>query len=359
MNNENDIKACLLDHYKRYPRMQIQDAVKMVYQNEFAGGHLINSEEDSLNFLRKEICSLKTYATNSEKPMFESIGNGLYRLHLTGLKDTGINPETANRFFMETANFFHGNIRRFEIKLNVLRQCCMDNELPYTLCELETYLDAYKKTGYPPVSHSTVYREAYSPAYRVVRDAYNDFFEVFCRIDSLLCSKQIVHIAIDGNSGAGKSTLAALLDQTYDCNLFHTDHFFLKPNQRTMRRLNEAGGNIDYERFFKEVITGLKSGDEFKYHIYNCEKNTMDQSVHVFPGRLNIIEGCYSMHPAFIDLYDLKIFLGVDEREQSHRILKRNGPLMHKRFLSEWILLENRYFKEMGIPEKSDLVFKV
>jgi len=59
------------------------------------------------------------------------------------------------------------------------------------------------------------------------------------------------------------------------------------------------------------------------------------------------------------------IFVDIDslmksqdnEQKQSLRILKRNGPIMHKRFLSEWIPLENRYFKEMKIQEQSDLVF--
>jgi hypothetical protein len=81
--------------------------------------------------------------------------------------------------------------------------------------------------------------------------------------------------------------------------------------------------------------------------------------ISVIPKRLNIIEGSYSMHPTLIDSYDLKIFLHIGPEEQSLRILKRNGPMMHKRFLCEWIPLENEYFKEMKIPEHSDLVFKI
>jgi len=43
--------------------------------------------------------------------------------------------------------------------------------------------------------------------------------------------------------------------------------------------------------------------------------------------------------------------------EQSRRILKRNGPEMHRRFLNEWIPLENRYFQALAIADKCDLVF--
>ena len=53
------IKALLLKQYDLYPKMQIQHIVKLIYQNEFAGGHLIENEDDSLRKLQDELCSLK------------------------------------------------------------------------------------------------------------------------------------------------------------------------------------------------------------------------------------------------------------------------------------------------------------
>ena len=47
-----ELKAILIAHAKRYPPMQPQDAVKLIYQNEFGGGHLIRDEEACLNYLR-------------------------------------------------------------------------------------------------------------------------------------------------------------------------------------------------------------------------------------------------------------------------------------------------------------------
>jgi hypothetical protein len=38
MESENDLKNILLKQYKLYPKMQIQDMVKLIYQNEFASG---------------------------------------------------------------------------------------------------------------------------------------------------------------------------------------------------------------------------------------------------------------------------------------------------------------------------------
>jgi len=358
MENWQIFKNLLQKHYKRYPKMQLQDMVKLIYQNEFGGGHLIANEQDSMKRLKEEYDAIKQVPQgNVTYSLFEDIGNGLYRLHLSALKNTGIDLATVNKFFVNTANSVRGSIESFEKKLEALKKCCEEKTLPYSLQECEAYLNDYKKQGYPPVSHSRIFQSLYLPAYRIVKAEYNDYFEVFNRIDSLLKLQGTVNVAIDGKSGAGKSTLAELIGNVYDCNIFHMDDFFLTPELRTEERLKEVGGNVDYVRFRREVIEGLQSGCEFQYRKYDCSKKAMGEYINVIPKRLNIIEGSYSMHPTLIDFYHLKIFLDVDEETQSLRILERNGPDMYRRFLNEWIPLENQYFEKMKIQEQSDLVF--
>lgn len=181
--------------------------------------------------------------------------------------------------------------------------------------------------------------------------------EIQERIKLLSRQKDYLIIAIDGNSGAGKSTLAEQLSHIYDCNVFHMDHFFLTPELRTEERLNEAGGNVDYMRFNKEVAEGLKSRKEFCYRTYNCQTGFFEETVTVMPKKINIVEGVYSMHPTLIDMYDLKIFLSLEKEEQSRRILQRSGAKLHKRFLDTWIPLENLYFNTFKIREQCDLVY--
>ena len=64
------------------------------------------------------------------------------------------------------------------------------------------------------------------------------------RIDELLEQKQQVIIAIDGKCTSGKTTLARQLAESYDCNVFHMDEFFLRPEQRVPERFAEVGGNV-------------------------------------------------------------------------------------------------------------------
>ncbi len=398
MSNPGRLEDILVSHYKKYPHMQIQDMVKLVYQNEFAGGHLISNEVESLERLEEElsgiydasgtsdteaiysdVLSSKTIAfevhhdLSDRHQLFEDIGNGLCRLNLHELilhggKGRIVSLETINKFFVCTANSINGSMTSFGNKLEILRDLCKEGSLPYDVSTLDKYILANKNMGCPPVSHTPSYREEYSPAYRVVDSVFRDYFEVFCRIDTLLYgsdkqpagiklkTERAVNVAVDGNSGAGKSSLAALLQEIYDCNVFHMDHFFLTPDLKTEERLKEVGGNVDYVRFKNEVIEGLQSGKEFSYQIYDCSNGTLDQAVRVMPKRLNIIEGSYSMHPILADVYDLKIFLGIDEKEQSRRILERNGAFMHERFISLWIPLENRYFSDMNISAQCDIV---
>lgn len=360
MIDVQELRDVLLQHFEKYPVMQLRDMVKMIYQNEFAGGHLITNERDSLNRLREECGALNEHTCIAQSSrLFEDVGNDLCRLHLDKLisSNSDISLETVNRFFVCTANSVTGNVESFAEKLDVLRQCCRDKELPYSIEDVDAYLANYKNMGYPAVSHSETYRQAYCPAYRIVKSEYEHYFDVFCKIDFLLSERETVNVAIDGNSGAGKSTLASLIGSVYDSNIFHMDDFFLRPELRTKERLEEIGGNVDYVRFKDEVLNGLQSGREFQYRAYDCRQMSLGEQTTVVHKRLNIIEGSYSLHPTLADHYDLKIFLQIDEKGQSSRILKRNGALMHKRFLNEWIPLENQYFAEMKIKEQCDVVY--
>ena len=166
---------------------------------------------------------------------------------------------------------------------------------------------------------------------------------VIKQIDDLLTQKDTVIVAIDGKCTSGKTTLASKLAELYDCNVFHMDDFFLRPEQRTPERFAEVGGNVDYERFQEEVLLPLKSSKTFSYRPFDCKTFTLSDPVIVTPKRLNIIEGTYSHHPYFGNPYDLKILLTIDEETQRRRILDR-PEFLHKRFFEEWIPMENRYF---------------
>jgi hypothetical protein len=53
-------------------------------------------------------------------------------------------------------------------KLEVLRKLTAEGVFAFDTNALSSYLTKYKAAGYPAVSHSPEYRQAYNPAYRVI-----------------------------------------------------------------------------------------------------------------------------------------------------------------------------------------------
>lgn len=179
---------------------------------------------------------------------------------------------------------------------------------------------------------------------------------IFNEIDKLIKMKDKVLIAIDGKCASGKSSFSDLLNEKYDCNIFHMDDFFLPAKFKTNERLDEAGGNVDYIRFKEDIIEKLEENKSFKYQIFNCKVQKLTEYRNITPKKLNIVEGVYSMNPELIDYYDVKIFFDIDDNTQKERILNRNGKDMYKKFRDIWIPLENKYFKELEIRKKADIV---
>lgn len=188
---------------------------------------------------------------------------------------------------------------------------------------------------------------------------YLTYIELFSAIDRGFRPEEKIIIGIDGRCGSGKSWLARLLAGAYPCSVVHMDDFFLRPEQRTEERLREVGGNVDRERFLEEVALPLRQEKEsFEYQRYDCVRKKLTENVKIRRKKIVIVEGTYSCHPAFADLYDLKIFLNIESDAQRERILKRNGASMLQRFVSEWIPKEEEYFQTFRIRESCDIVFE-
>jgi len=333
------MREILLWHAARYPRMQCRDYLKLLYQSEFGGGHLIADPEKALAWLERESAEV-AYAP--EAP-FEDIGGGLLRMYLPV---EGISSRTALGLFMETCTP-RGTIEGLNQKLDLLLDM-----FPAFAEEVAEY----RAAGCPAQRHSEEYRAAYSPAYRLVPEAARRFLPLFRAIDRLMAEKPFVRVSIDGRCASGKSTLGALLQRVYGANVFHMDDYFLPFERKTPERLAEPGGNVDYERAFDEILSRPADG-EIVFRPFDCSVQALGEPVRVAPKPLSVVEGSYALHPALRGGCDLKVFLDIDAARQSARILERNGPEMYARFVNEWIPLENKYFDGTDIRSLADLAF--
>lgn len=165
-------------------------------------------------------------------------------------------------------------------------------------------------------------------------------------------------IAIDGRCAAGKTTLAERIRERTSWSVVHMDDFFLRPEQRTPKRLSDPGGNVDWERFREEILTPLERGcSAIKFRSFDCRTQRFSEPISVSVGDVCVIEGSYSCHPQLRGFYDLRVFLTVSPEEQTRRILLRNGAEKAEQFAEKWIPMEERYFSRCGVEEYCELTF--
>lgn len=192
---------------------------------------------------------------------------------------------------------------------------------------------------------------------------YDYDYEGVCRgllaaADAVLHAKGKAVIAVDGCAAAGKTTFAAWLARRLGAAVVHTDDFFLPPEMRTAQRYAQPGGNIDYERFIREVAPALLSGDAVSYRRFDCASGEKEKiPVTLQRSAVTVIEGSYSMHPQLASLRDIGVFAYVSPEEQIKRITARNGEKAADVFRNRWIPLENGYFEYYGIRGKADFVY--
>ena len=163
----NDIRQILLCHARRYPAMQPIDAIKLLYQREFGGGHLIKDAKKSLDRLKEEFNTI----SKTDALYIESIGDSMCRVYLGGADETLL--PLINEMFVLGANVKRGRRDQFAAALRELSALAAEGAMPFASPALEAVLDDYRAAGYPMVSHSDIYRESYHPAYRVMPEKYS------------------------------------------------------------------------------------------------------------------------------------------------------------------------------------------
>lgn len=374
----NTIQQLIQTHLTKYPLMELADGIKLLYQNGLGPGHMVTDETGSLERLYGEWENCRNQNSHEQKgcengkafedfedkeirgkssPFIEPIGNGLVRIYLHGIKEKEL--PILNAMFCQTANQMQGSKKGFIQNLG-----CLSSYFP----NAEAFLEEYARQGYPPISHSTSYRQSYHPFYRVVLQSHAAILQLIRRIDALFHQatpktsdggfRTSLIIAIDGNCASGKTSLSQLLRMYFDCNVIPMDDFFLPPQLRTPARLSQPGGNVHYERFAKEVMAPLQNGTAICYRPFDCKTMDYGNSVCLPPKPLTIVEGSYCMHPMLQELYGYTVFLSCPYEQQLERIRVRNGEKMLKNFIEKWIPMENTYFSTFHIKENCNFIIE-
>lgn len=249
--------------------------------------------------------------------------------------------------------------------VNTLRNALKEHNIPFDEKPFYPHITILRKAEegdrtLPEVSTKDIKVELLQAHYLEEGLKYLPYREqkVLEAINEIYKQKGHVTIAIDGRCGSGKTTLANKLKEYLDCHIFHMDDFYLQACQRTQERYNEPGGNVDRERFKKEVLDPLKNQQDVLYRPFDCSSMFISEGT-VYPYKpINIIEGSYSCHPDLINAYNLTIFVDIDESLRHKRIEERNGKEALNMFIKKWIPLEEKYFSSFDIQNHCDFYFK-
>lgn len=353
MNDTTSTEKLLRSHFNAYPKLQAEDIFKFLFQSVFGCEHMISSQAHAVSYLQKE--AQNADFCNAAK--IERLDGNYSRVPLAYL-GKGLNSTTLGKLFYLSASAPKGTVEQLESRLDIAERLITQRKIPLSIDDFKAACDRWKAEGYPALHHSDAFREAYHPSYRVISNKYVPYVELLVMLDKMLkCGN--VKLAIEGSSASGKTTLATLLEQIYDCTVFHMDDFFLRPEQRTKERFAQPGGNIDKERFLDEVLLPISRGESVNYRRFDCSTFTLTAPISVTPKRLTVIEGAYSMHPELSEYYDLSVFLNISPEIQKKRIGHRNSPQMAQRFFDEWIPMELKYFNAFDIKSKCDVIIDV
>lgn len=169
VKNTDGLRRAICAHAKKYPLMRPCDAVKLVFQSVYGGGHLCADRDECLRRIREE---WERTDADENVPLTVSLGGDAVRFDFRSSLRDAFTPEQVFCAFVSSFEAEWGSEDDFEKGLGVLLDCAGEGVFGFSRIELEEYIAEYRAAGCPPVSHSVAYRETYRPAYRVMKAEY-------------------------------------------------------------------------------------------------------------------------------------------------------------------------------------------
>jgi hypothetical protein len=179
MQNHQQTRKLLTEHYKKYPLLQIQDIFKFLHQSVFGCSHLVTSSEEARKGIEEE---LKTVSPDAPfEP--EQLDGRFCRLPLAYINH-GLDVKTFSAMFFLSAKEESDGEEALTEKLEITRDLITEGILPFDAAEFDSAVALWREQGFPAVRHSDRFKDAYSPAYRVISMGYVPYLTALATIDS-------------------------------------------------------------------------------------------------------------------------------------------------------------------------------
>ena len=154
--------------------------------------------------------------------------------------------------------------------------------------------------------------------------------------------------ALEGKCASGKTTISNNLK---NITIIDVDEFFLNNDLKTKERLNEIGGNIDYD-LYEQCLQKIKPNSTITYTIFDCSTQSYSTKTIDIKEKVLLV-GVYSYHQKVRKYIDKLCYLIVNESEQLNRLKQRK---MFDRFINEWVPLENKYYNSFDFIGEANIL---
>ncbi len=174
---------------------------------------------------------------------------------------------------------------------------------------------------------------------RLLLNVKSDFLENF--LDRLINQpKRKILISITGESASGKSTICSNIKQCVEKNnlpisIVNTDNYFndisdLIKQYGTFDALRDAGYDVDSPHNFqlellRDDIEKLASGHDVKIpqYLVNGTGISIPNAIDIKSEKIIIVEGMAATYKEVHDMFDIKIYIDLDNKTRKKRFLDR------------------------------------
>ena len=166
-SEEVSFRSILTDQITRYPKLELQDLYKLIYQAAMGSEHAVSDTDMVHTSLERE---LEALADGPAESVIENISpdSRLVRINLRPYFAAKGDRSALITAFVRTANEYKGSDCQLRRYWSYAERMAADGELPFTYAALEGFFAQMQEQGFPAVHHSTTYASAYHPAYRVI-----------------------------------------------------------------------------------------------------------------------------------------------------------------------------------------------
>ncbi len=156
----------VLAHQRRYPGLEVGDALKLLQQATMGSEHWVR-EGEAAAWMRREWAAL---GDGPDEPLADTLGpDGRYaRVHLRPYRAAGGDPDVLVRVFVESAAAAAADTAALRCALDALAGLARRGDAPWPADRVDSAITAWADAGYPAVHHSAAFRQRHRPAYRVV-----------------------------------------------------------------------------------------------------------------------------------------------------------------------------------------------